>query len=113
MLCCLPTRLGPNAGSLARAAVEAAERQHTAVTGEEVIAQMVHTLATEVTALNEKIAEIDKLIEGRFRQHELAEIVSSLPGIGPLLGAEFRWYEQEGRYEPIVQTNLARLGVLS
>ena len=29
-----------------------------------------------------------------------------------LLGAEFRWYEQEGRYEPIVQTNLARLGVL-
>lgn len=78
-----------NAGSLARAAVEAAERQHTAVTGEEVIAQMVHTLATEVTALNEKIAEIDKLIEGRFRQHELAEIVSSLPGIGPLLGAEF------------------------
>jgi len=29
-----------------------------------------------------------------------------------LLGAQFRWYEQEGRYEPIVQTNLARLGVL-
>lgn len=29
-----------------------------------------------------------------------------------LLGAEFRWYEQEGRYQPVVQTNLARLGVL-
>lgn len=29
-----------------------------------------------------------------------------------LLGAEFRWYEQEGRYQSTVQTNLARLGVL-
>jgi hypothetical protein len=29
-----------------------------------------------------------------------------------LLGAAFRWYEQEGRYQPVVQTNLARLGVL-
>jgi hypothetical protein len=29
-----------------------------------------------------------------------------------LLGAAFRWYEQEGRYQRVVQTNLARLGVL-
>lgn len=29
-----------------------------------------------------------------------------------LLGAVFRWYEQEGRYLSIVQTHLARLGVL-
>ena len=29
-----------------------------------------------------------------------------------LLGAVCRWYEQEGRYQPAVQTNLARLGVL-
>ena len=29
-----------------------------------------------------------------------------------LLGAQFRWYEQEGRYQQTVQTNLARLGVL-
>jgi hypothetical protein len=29
-----------------------------------------------------------------------------------LLGAAFRWYEQEGRYQAVVQTNLARLGVL-
>lgn len=29
-----------------------------------------------------------------------------------LLGAVFRWYEQEGRYQQLVQTNLARLGVL-
>jgi hypothetical protein len=29
-----------------------------------------------------------------------------------LLGAAFRWYEQDGRYQTVVQTNLARLGVL-
>jgi hypothetical protein len=29
-----------------------------------------------------------------------------------LLGAAFRWYEQEGRYDPVVQSNVARLGVL-
>ncbi|MFJ9909867.1 transposase, partial [Streptomyces sp. NPDC101152] len=35
-----------------------------------------------------QIAEIDKLIAARFREHGLAEVISSMPGIGPLLGAE-------------------------
>jgi transposase len=78
-----------NADVLAASAIEAADRQHTAVTGERAIARMVHILAKEVMALNEKIAEIDKLIEGRFREHELAKVIESVPGIGPLLGAEF------------------------
>ena len=77
------------AATLARAAVEAAERQRTAVVGEKAIARLVQILAREVMSLNEKIAEVDKLIESRFRQHELAPIITSLPGIGPLLGAEF------------------------
>ncbi|WP_406306393.1 IS110 family transposase [Streptomyces sp. NBC_00885] len=77
------------AEDLAAAALEAAERQHTAVTGEKVIAQVIHTLAKEVMSLNEQIAEIDKLIGARFREHDLAEVISSMPGIGPLLGAEF------------------------
>lgn len=50
---------------------------------------MIHTLAKEVMSLNEQITEIDKLIAARFRDHELAEVISSMPGIGPLLGAEF------------------------
>ncbi|MEY9965485.1 transposase [Streptacidiphilus sp. MAP12-16] len=78
-----------NAGALAARVVEAAGHQQTSVAGEKAIAMMVHTLAKEVTLLNEKIAETDKLIQERFRQHELAEIVQSMPGIGPLLGAEF------------------------
>jgi transposase len=39
--------------------------------------------------LNEQVAEIDKLIEARFRDHDHAEVIASMPGIGPLLGAEF------------------------
>lgn len=78
-----------NPEALAAKSIEAAERQHTAVAGESAIAKMVHTLAKEVMTLNEKITETDKLIEGRFREHELAEVIQSLPGIGTTLGAEF------------------------
>lgn len=46
---------------LAEAAVEAADRQHTALTGEKITAQMVHSLAKEVMNLHEQVAEIDKL----------------------------------------------------
>ncbi|MFD9130747.1 MULTISPECIES: IS110 family transposase [unclassified Kitasatospora] len=85
----LANRKVRNARPLAEAAVEAAERQYTSVPGEKAIAKLVHTLAEGVMALNEQIAEMDKLIEGRFREHELAEIVQSVPGIGTVLGAEF------------------------
>ncbi|MFB7733688.1 IS110 family transposase [Streptomyces sp. NPDC056112] len=74
--------------ALAAKAVEAAERQHTAVAGEKAISEMVHTLAREVMTFNEKITEVDKLIEGRFREHELADVITSMPGIGAVLGAE-------------------------
>lgn len=52
--------------ALATKAVEAAERQHTAVAGEGSIAKMVHTLAKELIALNEKTAETDRHIEAGF-----------------------------------------------
>lgn len=85
----LSNRKVRGARALAEAAVDAAERQHTALFGEKITAQMVHTLAGEVMSLHEQVAEIDKLIEARFREHELAEVISSMPGIGPVLGAEF------------------------
>jgi transposase len=50
---------------------------------------VIHDLALEVISLNEKINTLDKLIAARFREHELAAVISSMPGIGPLLGAEF------------------------
>jgi len=78
-----------SADVLAQAALEAAERQHTTVPGEKIAAQVIQTLAKEVMGLNEQITEIDKLIAARFRDHGLAEVIASMPGIGPLLGAEF------------------------
>ncbi|WP_262699516.1 MULTISPECIES: IS110 family transposase [Streptomyces] len=82
-------RVGNHAKGAAEAAVTAAEAQFTAVPGEKTAAKMVHTLAREVMALDQEITEIEALIEGRFREHPDAEVITSLPGIGTMLGAEF------------------------
>lgn len=47
---------------------------------------MIHTPAKEVMGLNEQLAEIDKLIAARFREHDLAEAIETTLGIGPLPG---------------------------
>ncbi|WP_328452762.1 IS110 family transposase [Amycolatopsis sp. NBC_00438] len=78
-----------NATAVAASALEAAAAQHTTLPGQGLAADMVVRLAKAVIALNEEIAEIDTLIESRFRQHQHAETILSLPGFGPLLGAEF------------------------
>lgn len=85
----LKNRKVRRAAAVAQAAVDAANRQHTSVVGEKSTAQMVATMAAEVLALNAKVVEIDKLIQAGFHAHELAEVISSLPGMGTLLGAEF------------------------
>jgi transposase len=78
-----------NADQLAAAAVQAADRQHTSLPGERLTAQLVHTLAKEVMALNQQVAELDKLIEARFRDHHTFDVITSMPGLGIILGAEF------------------------
>ncbi|MGW3635497.1 IS110 family transposase, partial [Streptomyces sp. NPDC005122] len=85
----LKNRKVRNSQLVAAAAVEVAEAQHTAVAGEKPAAVVVAKLAKEVMALDEEIAETDALIEGRFRDHPHAEVILSMPGIGPVLGAEF------------------------
>ncbi|MFH9016641.1 hypothetical protein ACH4C6_35825 [Streptomyces sp. NPDC017943] len=80
---------GPASTELANAAVDAAERQHTRLPGEVTIARVIGDLAVELLSLHEKIHELDKLVEARLREHELAPVISSMPGIGSLLGAEF------------------------
>ncbi|MFJ7063175.1 IS110 family transposase [Streptomyces microflavus] len=77
------------AGQLAETALQAAEHQHTSLPGEKTTARMVHTLAAEVIALNQQVAELDKLIEARFREHQHFDVITSMPGLGVILGAEF------------------------
>ena len=78
-----------SAAALAKAALEAAQAQHTALPGEALAAGMVVRLAKAVMALDKEIAELDALIEGRFREHPHADVICSLPGMGTQLGAEF------------------------
>ncbi|MGW1365513.1 IS110 family transposase, partial [Streptomyces chartreusis] len=85
----LKNRKVRNSKLVAVTAVEAAEAQHTAVPGEKLAAAVVAKLAREVMALDLEIAETDALIEGRFREHPYAEVILSMPGLGPVLGAEF------------------------
>jgi transposase len=82
-------RAANHAKSAADAAVTAAEAQFTVVPGEKTAAKMVHTLAREVMSLDQEIADLETLIEGRFREHPHAAVITSMPGIGDMLGAEF------------------------
>jgi transposase len=74
---------------LAEKACHAAARQHAVLPGETLTASLIADLAREVITLGERIRETDKLIEDRFRRHRHAQVITSMPGIGPLLGAEF------------------------
>ncbi|MHC5264530.1 IS110 family RNA-guided transposase, partial [Streptomyces sp. UC4497] len=77
------------ADHVATIALEAARAQHTALPGEDVAAQIVADLATQILTLNDRIKKIDRQIRDTFRTHPQAEVIESLPGMGPLLGAEF------------------------
>jgi transposase len=74
---------------LAAAAVKAARSQSVNVPGEAVAAHVVARLAATVIELDRQLAELDKMISDRFQKHHHAAIISSMVGIGDLLGAEF------------------------
>lgn len=77
------------ADAVAATALEAAQAQQTALPGEDVAAQIVADLAAQILALDDRLKRIDKQIRETFRTHPQAEIIESMPGMGPILGAEF------------------------
>jgi transposase len=77
-----------NASDIATRAIEAATAQRTTVIGQDVAASMVARLAQTILDLNAELVDVDAGIEAKFRQHRLAGIVASMPGVGCLLGAE-------------------------
>lgn len=78
-----------NAATIAAAAVTAAKSQTVRLPGEDVASKLVAELAGEVVALDDRIKSADADIEDRFRRHPLAEVITSMPGMGFRLGAEF------------------------
>lgn len=78
-----------NAPTIAAAAVAAVKTQTVRLPGEQVAAGLVADLARGVIALDDRIKSTDADIEARFHRHDLAEVITSMPGMGFRLGAEF------------------------
>ncbi|MDQ0987637.1 IS110 family transposase [Streptomyces sp. V2I9] len=85
----LANRSVRGADAVAATALEAAHAQQTALPGEDVAAQIVADLATQILTLDDRLKRIDQQIRDTFRSHPQAEIIESMPGMGPILGAEF------------------------
>jgi len=64
-------------------------REHMGAGQPVITAQLVHMLANDVMALNRQVAELDKAIEARSRDHHTFDVITSMPGLGIILGAEF------------------------
>lgn len=75
--------------TLAATAVAAAQAQTVQLPGEQTTAVLIARQAARLLDLDRQIKEADKLLAARFRTHKDAEIIESLPGFGPVLGAEF------------------------
>lgn len=74
---------------IASKAVEAAKAQLTELPGQQVAARIVAEIAQALLDLDERITRLDKDIRDTFHAHPQAAIIESLPGMGPILGAEF------------------------
>ena len=77
------------ADALAGKALAAAKAQSVALPAQSVAARIVAELAREVLDLKESIGTLDGELEKRFFARPEARILTSLPGMGPVLGAEF------------------------
>ena len=78
-----------HAAKLASTARRAAQAQPTKLPGETMAANLVRRLAATILRPNEELKKIDSLISARFHSQPSAEIITTMVGIGDLLGAEF------------------------
>lgn len=84
----LTNRKVRTADTVAATAITAAQTQHTTLPGEQIAAGIVAELARQILTLDDRLKKIENQIRDTFRSHPQAEIIESLPGIGPILGAE-------------------------
>jgi transposase len=75
--------------ALAEAAITAAQAQQVAVPAEATAADIVRSLAEEMLAARDQIADIDVRINAVLQRHPDAALIRSLPGMGATLTAEF------------------------
>ena len=77
------------AEALAGKVLTAANSQSVTLPAEEITSRIVAELAGEVLALKRSIETLDGELRERFFVREEAQILTSLPGVGVTLGAEF------------------------
>jgi transposase len=73
--------------NVAHKALGAARSQSVTLPAQEVASRIVAELAEEILAFNERIESIDEELGQRFFARPEAWILTSLPGMGPILGA--------------------------
>ncbi len=72
---------------VASRAVGAAKAQSVVLPGQELTASIIAELAGGILALDERLKVLDAQIQEAFAEHPQAEIIQSMPGFGPFLGA--------------------------
>jgi transposase len=85
----LRSRSVKGSNKVAHKALAAARAQSVSLPAQELASRIVAELAAEVLSLKERIESIDEEIGQRFFVRPEARILISLPGMGPILGAEF------------------------
>ena len=77
------------ADTLAKKALAAAESQSAVLPAQDVASAIVAELAREALVLKQRIERVDEELKHRFFIRPEASILTSLPGMGPVLGVEF------------------------
>lgn len=74
--------------AMAKTAIGAADEQTIALPTEAVTAPLISRLAAELLELDRQIKDLDKQLTERFGDHRQADKIASIPGFGPILGAQ-------------------------
>ena len=75
--------------AMADKALEAALEQTLVLPTEKVTAPLIARLAADPLDLDRRIKDLDKELTERFEEHGHAKAITSIPGFGPILGAQF------------------------
>lgn len=76
-----------NYATVAARALTAARAQPVTLPGQDIAAAIIAELATTTLAIDQRLTDLDAQIAATFDQHPQAEIIQSMPGFGPILGA--------------------------
>ena len=75
--------------AMADKALDAAGEQTVVLPTEKVTAPLIARLAADLLDLDRRIKDLDKQLTDRFEEHGHAKAITSIPGFGPILGAQF------------------------